>query len=151
MWSSARGALASRVTGSFWLDPRKRARYGEGCSPVLSGIALVFSALAQCLAMVSAQLSRSNPWEGRETAWLTWLQSCPRHCKNKWGSAVEQKHCSECPGRRQHSTSTAFLAGQVERTHLPAAHLCCWQMLTIKLMGEANLSLSTRAHGDNTI
>ena len=58
MWSSARGALASRVMGSFWPDPKTRAqiRSRGGYSLVLNGVAVGFSASAQCLAVVSAGL-----------------------------------------------------------------------------------------------
>lgn len=76
--------LPAGLWAHFGLTPeeRQQIRKRGGYSPVLNGVALGFSALAQCLAMVSAQLSRSDPWEGRETAWLTLLQSCPRHCRN---------------------------------------------------------------------
>lgn len=88
--------LPAGLWAHFGLTPEEgqQVRNRGGYSPVLNGVAPGFSALAQCLAMVSAQLSRSDPWERRETAWLTLLQSCPRHCRNKWGSAVGQKHCS---------------------------------------------------------
>lgn len=145
--------LPAGLWAHFGLTPEEgqQIRNRGGYSPVLNGVAVGFSASAQCLAAVSAQQSRSDPWEGRETAWLTLLQSCPGHCKNKQGSAVEQKHCSGCPGRRQHSTSTAFMAGQGERTHLPAAHLCCQQMLLVQLMGEADLSIPTLTLEDNAV
>lgn len=92
---------------------------------VLNGVAVGFPASARSLAVASAALSRSGPWEGREAARLLQLQSCPRHRKNKRRGAVEQERCSGCPGRRQHSTSAAFLAGQDERAPLPTACLCC--------------------------
>lgn len=121
----AMGALASRVMGSFCPDPKTRAqlRSRGGYSLVLHGVAVGFSASAQSSAVASAALSRSGPWEGRLLGFCSCSQSCPRHHKNKQ-SAVEQERCSGCPGRRQHHTSAAFLAGQDERAPLPAASLC---------------------------
>lgn len=121
MWSGARGALASRLMGSFWPDPKTGAqiRSRGGYSLVLNGVAVGFCASAQCLAVVSAALSRSGPWEGRESAGLLQPQSCSRHRRPKWRGAVEQESCSGCPGKRQHSTSAAFF-GWTGRESSPA-------------------------------
>lgn len=58
MWSSARGALASKVMGSSWPDPKTRAqiRSRGGYSLVLNEFAVSFPASAQLLAVVSAAL-----------------------------------------------------------------------------------------------
>lgn len=56
--------LPAGFTGSFWPDHKTSAeiRSRGGYSLVLNGVAVDFSALAQCLAVVSEVQSRSGLW-----------------------------------------------------------------------------------------